>query len=185
MLDRTRIALIAVLVVGPHVLTGQGKTVSATLATSGSRTAAPEIVLKDSSNRMVRLSDYRGHVVLLDFWATKCGGCVEEIPSFIEIASAYETRGLRTLGVSEDIIYENLTSAADAWGQVRPFVRDHKVTYPVVVDDQQVHRKYDITALPLTYLIDRHGRIAATYAGIVDRANLEGNIERLLEESGR
>ncbi len=128
MLDRTRIALIAVLAVGPHVLAGQGKTVSTTVAVPGSRMAAPEIVLKDSSNRMVRLSDYRGHVVLLDFWATKCGGCVEEIPSFIEIAGAYEVRGLRTLGVSEDIIYENLTSAADAWGQVRPFVRPSSLT---------------------------------------------------------
>ena len=132
----------------------------------------------------LRLQQLRqqGKVVLLDFWATKCGGCVEEIPHFIEIASAYRAKGLRTIGVAEDIIYENLSGADQAWQQVKPFVRDHKMTYPVVLDDRDVHRAYNITALPLTYLLDRQGRIAASYGGVVDRRNVEANIATLLQE---
>jgi hypothetical protein len=84
--------------------------------------------------------------------------------------------------VSEDIIYEDLTGADQAWSRVRPFVRDHKVGYAIVVDDRKVHERYNITALPLTYLLDRRGRIAASYLGVVDRANLERNIEALLRE---
>lgn len=102
---------------------------------------------------------------------------------FIQVADAYRRNGLEAICVSEDVIYENLTGgSAKAWGQVRPFVRDHKVTYPVMVDDREVHRQYNITALPLTYLLDKQGRIAATYLGVVDRTNLEQNIEALLGE---
>ena len=123
--------------------------------------------------------------MLLDFWATKCGGCIEEIPAFIEIANTFERRGLRALDVAEDIIYEDLSGAEQAWSQGKPFVRDHKVSYQVVVDDIGVHRSDDITTLPLTYLLDRQGRIAATCAGVVDRANLEANVDALLREGSR
>jgi peroxiredoxin len=162
---------------------GQDRTIRAPLSQAGARAMAPDFELADTSGKTVRLSDLRGQVVLLDFWATKCGGCVEEIPGFIEVATVYRSRGLAALGVSEDIVYENLSGPDQAWNQVRSFVRDHKVTYTVVLDDRQVDRRYNITALPLTYLVDRRGRIAAKYTGIVDRSNLEQNIEALLREA--
>ena len=177
------VSVLAVLMLGPHLSAGQTKTVQASLFSVSARQTAPDFVLKDGSGKSVRLSDYRGTVVLLDFWATKCGGCVEEIPMFIQVAHAYRGKGLRAIGVSEDIIYENLPGgSAQAWGQVKSFVRDHNISYPVVVDDVEVHRSYNITALPLTYLIDVRGRVAATYTGVVDRANLEANITQLLSE---
>jgi thiol-disulfide isomerase/thioredoxin len=122
-------------------------------------------------------------VVLLDFWATACGGCVEEMPSFVEIAQAYSRRGLATVGVSEDILYEDLKGPDEAWRRVKPFVRDHKIPYAVLMGDDQVTAVYGIKSLPLTYLLDPSGRIAAKYAGVVDRSNLEANIKLLLSES--
>ena len=93
-----------------------------------------------------------------------------EIPIFIEVAKAYEGRGLATIGVSEDIADADLKDADEAWDRVRPFVRDHQVPF------------YGITALPLTGLVDAKGRVAATYSGVVARGNLEANIKALLAE---
>jgi len=146
------------------------------------RTLAPEFSLKDATGKAVRLSTYRGQVVLLDFWATACGGCVEEIPAFVEIAQAYSGRGLAIVGISEDIVYEDLKGPEEAWSRVKPFVRTHKMGYAVLMGDEQVAAVYGIKALPVTYLLDTRGRIAATYVGVVDRANLEANINLLMSE---
>ena len=139
--------------------------------------------MKDTTGKVVRLSEYRGRVVLLDFWATTCAGCIQEIPMLIEVAKAYESRGLATIGVSEDIAYADLKNADEAWDRVRPFVRDRQVPYLVVMGDSRVTADYDIKALPLTYLVDSKGRVAATYSGVVARGNLEANIKALLAES--
>jgi peroxiredoxin len=160
----------------------QTKTVRVGVQPEQQRMLAPEFSLKDATGKTVRLSAYRGQVVLLDFWATACGGCVEEIPAFVEIAQAYSGRGLATVGVSEDIVYEDLKGPEEAWTRVKPFVRDHKMRYAVLMGDDQVTAVYGIKALPLTYLLDTRGRIAATYLGVVDRANLEANINLLLGE---
>jgi cytochrome c biogenesis protein CcmG/thiol:disulfide interchange protein DsbE len=162
-----------------------GKTVRANLEAAGTRRSAPNFELLDTNGKVVHLSDYRGRAVLLDFWATTCGGCVEEIPAFIEIAATYQGQGLTTIGVAEDIAYANLKDANEAWSRVRPFVRDRKLNYLILMGDSQVTRHYDIKALPLTYLIDSAGRVAATYLGVVDRENLEHNIRTLLAEGRR
>jgi len=146
------------------------------------RKIAPSFNLDDAAGKTIRLSDYRNQVVLLDFWATECGGCVREIPGFIELAEAYKKRGLATVGVSVDILYENLKDAAEAWRRVNPFVQSHRVDYPIIMGNDQVTKSYDIHSLPLTCLIDRSGRIAAVYQGVVDKANIESNIEQLLKE---
>ncbi|HEX7795714.1 MAG TPA: TlpA disulfide reductase family protein [Vicinamibacterales bacterium] len=164
-------------------LDAQGsKTVRVSVQPEQQRMLAPEFSLKDATGNTVRLSAYRGHVVLLDFWATACGGCVEEIPAFVEITQAYSGKGLATVGVSEDIVYEDLKGPEEAWSRVKPFVRDHKMRYAVLMGDEQVTAVYGIKALPVTYLLDTRGRIAATYVGVVDRANLEANINLLLSE---
>jgi peroxiredoxin len=159
------------------------KTVRVSLQPEQQRTLAPDFSLKDPTGKTVRLSAYRGQVVLLDFWATACGGCVEEIPALVEITRAYTGKGLATVGVSEDIVYEDLKGPDEAWSRVNPFVRKHKIPYAVLMGDDQVTAVYGIKALPLTYLLDTRGRIAATYAGVVDRANLQTNINLLLSES--
>lgn len=187
-LNRVRMATVVVMALplsGFGVATVATKGVTAKIQPVQQRKLAPDFALKDAADRTVRLSDHRGRVVLLDFWATKCGGCVEEIPWFIEIANTFAAKGLATVGVSEDIAYENLKGADEAWTLVKPFIRDHKVPYPVLMGDRQVTTSYDIKALPLTYLIDRGGRVSALYMGLVDRADIEANIRALLAERSR
>ena len=147
-----------------------------------SRKPAPDFVLLNASGKPVPLSSFKGKPLLLDLWATKCGGCVQEIPSFIEIHHAYANRGLAVVGISMDILYEDLKGPAEAWSLVNPFVEAHKVDYPILMGDDGITKRYSVEALPATYLIDRHGRIAATYVGIVDRVNVEANIQSLLAE---
>ena len=146
------------------------------------RKPAPDFVLLDASGKSVPLSTFKGNPLVLDLWATKCGGCIKEIPSFIEIHHAYRNRGLAVVGISMDILYEDLKGPAEAWGLVNPFVRVQKVDYPILMGDDGITKRYSVNALPVTYLIDRRGRIAATYVGIVDRANIEANIKTLLAE---
>jgi thiol-disulfide isomerase/thioredoxin len=129
------------------------------------------------------ISNYRGKVVLLDFWATDCGGCVLEIPSFIELQREYKDKGFAAVGVSMDISYESLKDAAEAWGRVRPFMAKHGVNYTILMGDDAVSKAYALDTFPATYLIDKSGRIAASYVGIlVDKENVAKNIRSLLAE---
>ncbi len=158
------------------------KTVRAVLQPATERKVAPAFRLLSASGKAVRLSKYRGKVLLLDFWATTCGGCVAEIPHFIEFAGAYKSKGLAVVGVSLDIMYEDLKNADEGWSRVKPFVQEHKVNYPILMGDDPVTKLYNIEAMPATYLIDKHGRVAATYIGIVDKNDVESNIKTLLRE---
>jgi peroxiredoxin len=144
---------------------------------------APPFRLVDASGSTVHLSDYRGKVVLLDFWATECGGCRLEIPWYMEFERAYKDKGLTVVGVSMDVWYENLKDAEEGWNRVRPFVQTQKVNYPILMGDNQVTRAYNIHSLPATYLIDGNGRIAVSYVGVLaDKSALEANIKHLLME---
>lgn len=158
------------------------KSVRADLQPPAQRRAAPKLTLQDRTGKTVRLTDSRGRVVLLDFWATSCGGCVQEIPMFVEIANAYKARGLDALGVSEDIAYEDLDGPDEAWRRIDAFVRQRRIPYPIVLADSRVSTDFSITAIPVTFLIDRKGRVAAKYVGVVERQNFEANLESLLAE---
>ncbi len=160
-------------------------TVRATIQPIQDRKQAPAFWLENAAGKKVKLSDYHGKVVLLDFWATECGGCVRDMPGFMDLAQAYKKKGLTVVGVSMDISYEDLKNSNEAWIRVKPFVEAHKVNYPILMGDDQVTKRYAIQALPLTYLIDKRGRIAASYAGVVDKDNVESNIQTVLKESKR
>jgi peroxiredoxin len=144
------------------------------------RQPAPAFGLLDAAGKKVRLADFHGKVVLLNFWATECGGCRVEIPYFIEFEQAYRNKGLAVVGVSVDILYENLKNSNEGWSRVKPFVQTHKVNYPILMGDDEVTKTYDIQALPVTYLIDKKGRIAATYTGLVDKTDVATNINTIL-----
>jgi peroxiredoxin len=146
------------------------------------RKKAPAFALLDATGRSVALSSFRGKPVLLDLWATKCGGCVKEIPYFVNMHRAYARKGLAVVGVSMEILYEDLKGPAEAWSLVKPFAAAHNVSYPILMGDDGFTKSYSVTTLPVTYLIDKRGRIAATYSGVVDAANLEQNIKALLAE---
>jgi peroxiredoxin len=157
--------------------------VHAVLKPPATRKSAPAFQLVTEDGTKMQISDYRGKVVLLNFWATDCGGCVLEIPSFIEFEKAYKNKGFTAVGVSMDISYENLRDANEAWGRVRPFIAKHGVNYPIAMGDDEISKAYALNAFPATYLIDKSGKIAAAYVGVViNKDNVATNIESLLSE---
>jgi|SRR5215471_2255409 len=160
----------------------QQKTVQATLAAASTRPSAPAFQLTDAAGQVRHLADYRGQAVVVNLWATDCGGCKAELPEFVRLHQAYKDRGVTVIGVSLDIMYEDLKSAAEGWARVTPFAASHGLAYPILLDDGSVEKAFKVMALPATYLIDRQGRVAATYVGIVDGANLTTNVNTLLTE---
>jgi peroxiredoxin len=156
--------------------------IHATLAPQASRQAAPAFQLTDSSGTNKQVADYRGKVVLLNFWATECGGCKLEIPWLIELKSAHQSDSFTVVGVSMDTSYEGSKSADEAWSKVKPFVVAHKLNYPVLMGDSTLITSYKLGAVPATYLIDKQGRVAAIYSGVIDKSDVDSNINKLLAE---
>ena len=118
-----------------------------------------------------------------NIWATECGGCRKELPAFANLRQSYRPDDVTIVGVSMDVSYEDLKSTAEAWARVTPFAREHGLGYTILVDDGSVEKAYKVTALPVTYLIDTRGRVAATYVGVIDPASVAANIKALLAES--
>jgi len=156
--------------------------VHASLIAPADRKAAPVLRLTTETGGTTRLSDYRDKVVLLNFWATGCGGCVLEIPSIIDIETAYKEKAFTVVGVSMDIPWENLKDAKEAWGKVRPFVAKSKINYPILMGDESLFKEFGLTQMPDSLLIDKSGKIAAIYVGIISKDNVEANISKLLVE---
>jgi peroxiredoxin len=128
--------------------------------------------LKDSNGQAVQLSDYRGKVVLLNFWATWCGPCKVEIPWFVEFERQYRDRGFAVLGISMD---------EEGWDVVKPFLAGMNVNYRVLMGDEDVARAYGgVESLPTSFIIDREGRIAATHVGLVSKSAYVKDLEALL-----
>lgn len=148
--------------------------VRSALKAANDRKPAPEFTLTDSSGKTAQLKDYRGKVVLLDFWATWCHGCKMEIPWFAEFEKQYGSRGLAVVGVSMD---------DGGWKVVKPFLAQTHVPYRMLLGDAATSKRYEIEAMPDTFLIDRDGKLAASYrGGLVDRADVESNIKAMLAQ---
>jgi thiol-disulfide isomerase/thioredoxin len=129
--------------------------------------------LKDVSGKDVALTDYKGKVILLDFWATWCGPCKVEIPHFIEFQTAYGQQGFQVVGVSVD----------DTLDKLEPYVRDMKMNYLVLQglghDDLQ-DAFGPIFGIPVSVLISRDGKICATHTGLTGKDTFEREIKSLL-----
>jgi peroxiredoxin len=157
--------------------------VPATPMPAENRKPAPDFELVTADGTKAKLSDYRGKVVLVNFWATACGGCVLEIPSFIEIQKTYKDTAFTAVGVSMDMSYEGRKSADDAWSSVRPFMKKYGINYTIAMGDDETLGAYALKSLPDTFLIDKSGKIAVAYAGVViNKDNVAANIKSLLSE---
>jgi peroxiredoxin len=152
-----------------------------TLIPKAARSIAPGFTLIDAHGERIDLSDFRGKVVLLDFWATWCGGCKLEIPWYMEFDKKLRGRGLAVIGVSMD---------EEGWKVVRPFLArkidaetggNTAMKYPVVIGNDKLAKEYRLTSMPMTLLIDREGRIALSHTGVVNRAYFESHILKLLK----
>jgi thiol-disulfide isomerase/thioredoxin len=142
-----------------------------------SRKPASPFTLKDADGRTVSLADYKGRVVLLNFWATWCGPCKIEIPWFVEFEQKYKDRGFAVLGVAMD---------DDGWEVVKPYVVKNKVNYRILLGNDDVASKYGgVDSLPTTFIIDQNGRIASTHVGLVSKSDYEDEILKLLGGGSR
>ncbi len=139
------------------------------------RPLAPDFTVTDIDGRKLRLSDYKGKVVLLDFWATWCGPCRTEVPEFVKLQKKYGARGLQVIGISLD----------DDTRPVRNFYARFNMNYPVALGDAKLAESFGgILGLPVAFLIDRGGRIAAKHVGQTGPAAFEEDVSSLLGRSG-
>ena len=133
---------------------------------------APDFELKDANGKVVHLSDYKGKVVVLDFWATWCAPCKAEIPWFMDFETQYKDRGFVVLGVSMD---------DDGWKVVTPFVAQEKISYQILLGNDKTGDLYGgVEALPTTFVIDREGKIASVHFSVTPREEFKNEIESLL-----
>lgn len=132
---------------------------------------APDFSLPDLTGHILNLSSYRGRVVLLDFWATWCDPCRDEIPHFVSLQNKYGEQGLQIIGVSMD----------DGPEPVHAFYRRYRMNYPVVVGNAKTGELYGgVLGLPIAFLIARDGRITAKHIGATDISVFEKEIVSLL-----
>jgi len=132
---------------------------------------APDFTLKSNSGKNLKLSEYRGRVVMINFWATWCGPCREEMPLLNRIQGQYRKAGLILLGVNID----GRTDAAQA------MVKNLGISFPILFDtNKRVSRLYDVNAMPSTLLIDRDGKVRYIHLGY--RPGYESRYESQVRE---
>ena len=127
------------------------------LASSGLEgQVAPDFALKSSTGENLRLSEYRGDVVMINFWATWCGPCRQEMPLLDELYTRYQRVGFNLLGVNID----------DDSRRAMQMIEELGVNFPVLFDDRkEVSRLYEVEAMPVTVLVDREGNVRYVHHG--------------------
>ena len=152
-----------------HRATGQ----AGGIAPGGERKAMPAMTLAQLGGGEWRLADHRGQVVLMNYWATWCGPCREEMPGLARLWRELGPKGLAVVGVSID---------QGSRDKVQAFVNAMKVPYPVALADPLSQMEWGMAGVPTTILLDRHGRVAKSYVGAVRESDFRKDVEELLAE---
>lgn len=155
---------------------GKSPAGSGVTASSANLRAAPELSFIDINGAAVRTADYKGKVVLVNFWAAWCVPCAEEVPQFMALQKKYQDQGLQVIGISVE----------DNAGKLRDFCREHQVNYPVVPSDLRIADAFGgVLGLPTTFVIGRDSRIHGKQEGTVDFPSLEKEVVALLKAPER
>lgn len=132
---------------------------------------APDFSLSDINGKQVSLSEFKGKVVILDFFASWCPPCRQEVPDFIELEKAYGDKGFTVIGVA-------LVSVEDA----KDFAAKFGINYPILVDDGEASDLYGpIRSIPTTFVLDKSGKIVKLYIGFRPKNIFEQDIKELLK----
>jgi cytochrome c biogenesis protein CcmG/thiol:disulfide interchange protein DsbE len=143
------------------------------IAPVGERRPMPELAMAQLDGGTWRMTEHRGQVVLVNYWATWCGPCWEETPGLIRLSKELGPKGLAVVGVAID---EGGTE------KVTSFVNDLHVPYPIALPEKMSQMEYGMEGVPTTILVDRQGRVAKTYVGAVRQADFRTDVESLLNE---
>ncbi|HWR35776.1 MAG TPA: TlpA disulfide reductase family protein [Clostridia bacterium] len=134
---------------------------------------APDFELKDLNGNTVKLSQFRGKAILLNFWATWCTPCKTEMPWFVDLQERYGGDGLQVIGVAMD------DAGLDT---ISKFAKDMNLNYTVLLGKESISELYGgVNFLPTTFYIDRNGKIVDRVFGIVNRKEIEDNVKKALE----
>ena len=174
------IALLAIMVWADRKFPAAGRPPANASSTAGDA-SMPSIVMKDLNDRDVTLAQYKGQVVLVNFWATWCGPCKIEIPWMIEFQKKYSSRGFTILGVSMD---------EDGKKAINPFLEKERfdvdgqkeaMNYPILLGNDSIADKFgSIVGLPTSMLFTRDGKKIKTIVGLVNHDDIAKSIEGLL-----
>jgi cytochrome c biogenesis protein CcmG/thiol:disulfide interchange protein DsbE len=131
--------------------------------------SAPDFTLKDIKGKNVKLSSFKGKVIILDFWATWCPPCRAEIPSFVELQKQYQKKGLSIIGI-----------ALDDNEKVKKFAGDYGINYTLLIGSEKVQNQYGgVTAIPTTFVIGKDFKIKKQYVGLIGKEVFEKDILEL------
>lgn len=167
-----RICVLAFLVVFALCAGSCKKTEEQAVIESGK---AFDFTLTDLNGSAVRLSELRGKVVIIEFWATWCPPCKESVPELNKVADKFRDKNFQLIGISVD-------KGGEALSNVRAFVKENAVAYPVMVDSGKVNVAYGVNGIPAMFIIDKEGRIVKRHTGFIpDLAQiLSKDVEELL-----
>jgi thiol-disulfide isomerase/thioredoxin len=163
-------AVALMLYVGFHAARRKGPSFAPRLALAS---PAPDFSLQSLDGRTLRLSDFRGKAVLLNFWATWCGPCKIEMPWFVELQNQYASQGFQIVGVAMDDASKE---------DIGKFAKDMGVNYPILIGKESVGDEYGgVPALPESFLIGRDGKIVDKILGLRGKAEIEDAIKKTLD----
>lgn len=136
------------------------------------RTAVPDVAFKDLHGRTVRLSAYRGRVLLVNFWATWCPPCRAEMPDLVRLQKEYAGRGLQIVGIAQPPLKQS---------EVRRFTRRVKVNYPILLGTNEISTLFAAgEILPVTFIVDRMGNLRERIVGILEPEEFDEKVKPLL-----